>query len=344
MKSLLDPLLSGLSLIFLLAIRIRLYLYQVGLIKSERLPGKTWSIGNISVGGTGKSPITISLAQMLVSSGYRPAILTRGYGSPIASRDSMVLLAGKVITAAISTSTIPDEARMQSAKLPTVPVIAGPDRVAAAKNFLQNHPQYQPTHWLLDDGYQHLKLERDLNLVLLDARTPFPAIMPLGRAREPARNLDRANLIVFTRSDEHSPSEEEIHRVSSFTMAGTPVLKTRMRTSPPILSVDGNVNFELSFHSPTALVSGIADPKQLLEAVKAMQIEIGGHLSLGDHEPIPRDALHKFLSDKRSLLTTAKDYWRDPEFFGSLSVPVFILDLEVSWDQINLRETLREYI
>jgi len=338
------PLLWCLSLVFRVAVGGRLLCYRLGLLKRLRLPGKTWSVGNIAVGGTGKSPVTISLAEMLLSTGARPAILTRGYGAPIARGDCLILRSGQLIRPASSTNVIPDEARMQSAVLQNIPVIAGPDRVSAAKVFLNEFPDYRPTHWLLDDGFQHLKIERDLDIVLLDAKNPLPSLMPLATAREPARSLRRANLVVFTRSSESYPSDVDLTKVRSLVRTGTPILKTEMRTASPTMSVDGSMQFDPLQHTPAGLVSGIAEPKQLIDAVTAMGITVGETLSLRDHQPIPGESLVRLAATQKSVLTTAKDYWRDPTIFERISVPVFILDLEVFWGQSNLKHILNDYI
>jgi len=344
LRPILLPLLWALSLIFRAAVGCRALYYRLGLGKRTRLPGKTWSIGNIAVGGTGKSPVTMAMAQLLLGRGARPAILTRGYGAPIKSGDCLVLRSGQVVRPASNTTLIPDEARMQSAKLPEVPVIAGPDRVRAAAIFLREFPNYQPTHWLLDDGFQHLRLERDLDIVLLDASHPLPALLPLGLARESAQGLRRADLVIFTRSSETAPSAMQVTKVQSQVRRGTPILKTRMITSAPTVSVSGQVPFDPQLHTPAALVSGIAAPQQLRDAVASLGLKIGESLSLKDHQPIPKEALIKLAVSHRSLFTTAKDYWRDPAIFKDTGVPVFILELELSWGQTHLNQILQDYI
>lgn len=326
------------------AVECRRLYYHLSLGKRTRLPGKTWSIGNIAVGGTGKSPVTIAMTQLLLGRGARPVILTRGYGVPIKSGDCMVLRSGQVVRPAANTTLTPDEARMQSAKLPEVPVIAGPDRVRAAAIFLREFPDYHPTHWLLDDGFQHLKLERDLDIVLLDAANPIPSPLPLGLARESARGLRRADLVIFTRSHENAPSASQVTKVKSLVRRETPILKTRMLTRAPSVSVNGQIAFDPQLHTPAALVSGIASPQQLNDAVAQLGLKIGESLNLKDHQPIPKAALAKLAATHRSLLTTAKDYWRDPAIFKDIEVPVFILELELSWGQTNLIQILQKYI
>ena len=288
--------------------------------------------------------MTIALARILLESGARPVILTRGYGVPLKRGDSVVLLAGDVVSPATSTQLIPDEARMQSTSLPTVPVVVGPDRYAAATRYLRELKGQAPTHWLLDDGFQHWSLERDLDFVLLDARNPLPALLPLGRARECPKAISRADIVLFTRCDADRPTTEDVNKVTPHLGLGACVLSSTMKTHVPAQSVDGRVVFNAAEHSPVCLVSGIAQPEALHQSVVQLGLVIGSELRLRDHQHIDAATLALRCKGQRAVLTTAKDYWRDPKVFAQLPLPVFVLDLELNWNAEEMRKALRPFI
>ncbi len=158
----------------------------------ERIPGTVISIGNLSVGGTGKTPFTLAVAKMLRTQGHEPAILTRGYG-----RDSTELVALTPGETAPPAQT-GDEAQLYLAA--GLAAAIGSDRRAAARALLT---RIRPAVWLLDDGFQHWPLPRDLDIVLIDTLDPFPggALLPLGRLRESPHALARAHAFVLTRCE-----------------------------------------------------------------------------------------------------------------------------------------------
>jgi len=344
LRALLTPVAYILSCLYGALGAIHRWGFQSGLRHRQRLPGITWSVGNIAVGGTGKSPVTVALAKILIKSAARPAILTRGYGVPLKRGDSLVLLAGEVVSAATSTQRIPDEARMQSASLPNVPVVVGPDRYAAAMRYLRELKGQAPTHWLLDDGFQHWRIERDLDFVLLDAHNPLPALLPLGRARECPAAISRADIVLFTRCEGGIPTTAEFKKVTPHLKLGAYVLTSTMTTPAPVESVDGRVVFNAAEHSPVCLVSGIAQPEALHLSVVQLGLAIRTELRLRDHQPINAAKLALKCQGQRSILTTAKDYWRDPKVFEQLPLPVFVLDLDVHWNAKEMRKALSPFI
>ena len=142
----------------------------------ERISVPVISVGNITTGGVGKTPMVAWLARQLLEAGHRPAICMRGYGSSRTQRS--------------------DEEMEYEAILPEVAVVADPNRAAAARRHLSRHPETDCL--LLDDGFQHRQLHRDLDLVLLDATVHLPAerMLPAGHLREPVGNLQRADAVI----------------------------------------------------------------------------------------------------------------------------------------------------
>ena len=147
----------------------------------HRLPHPTISVGNITTGGTGKTPVVRWLAERLQEQGRRPAVLMRGYRSE---------------------GGISDEQSLLQQQLPEIPVIANPDRVRGAADATQK--QNDIDTFILDDGFQHRRVHRDFDLVLIDATAPFGFghILPRGSLREPLSGLRRANALLITRSSQ----------------------------------------------------------------------------------------------------------------------------------------------
>ena len=186
------------SYLFKAIVLLRSFLYRKGIFKSHRLPCKVISIGNITVGGTGKTPVTCLIARYLKDAGCRVTVLSRGYRAqggtePLIVSDDKHVIAGPEIAG--------DEAVMLAHKLPGVPVLAGKNRFLLGQRAVHD---FSAQAVLLDDGFQHYPLQRDLDIVLINARNPFGNgfLLPRGTLREPLSALSRAPLIVLTKVEE----------------------------------------------------------------------------------------------------------------------------------------------
>lgn len=176
---------------------MRIKAYQSGWIRRIRLSCKVISVGNLTVGGTGKTPMVIHLARMLTGNGYRTAVLSRGYRGRIEESGGIVSDGRRL---RMSAETAGDEPALLSNQLLDwgVPVLVGRDRRQTGETAVD---QFGPDVILLDDGFQHLRLERDLDLLLMDAKTPMANgfLLPRGGLREPSSSIDRCDAIVVTR-------------------------------------------------------------------------------------------------------------------------------------------------
>jgi tetraacyldisaccharide 4'-kinase len=161
----------------------------------KRLPCKVISVGNITLGGTGKTPATIALAEEAKRRGFQPCILTRGYKGKAAGP----CFVGKGEGPLLDTLSAGDEAVLMAEKLRGVPVVKGKDRYEAGLFALQNLGS--ELLFILDDGFQHWRLERDKDILLIDGANPFGnrKLLPLGHLREPVSEIKRADVIVVTK-------------------------------------------------------------------------------------------------------------------------------------------------
>lgn len=180
-----------------LAARAREWWYRTGWGTAVRLPCRVVSVGNITVGGTGKTPVVILLTEWLLAQGHRVAVLSRGYqrtgrAPQVLVSDGQRLLAGPAEAG--------DEPALIARRCPRAVVAVGADRAALGRWVLDRHPV---DCIVLDDGFQHRSLHRDVDLVLLDATDAagLDALLPAGRLREPLAGLARATALVITRAD-----------------------------------------------------------------------------------------------------------------------------------------------
>jgi len=168
------------SWLYALCVGLRVFLYRVGLLPSVKVSSSVVSVGNIVLGGTGKTPLVEWLCRFLAEEGYHPVILSRGYKSREGEGD---------------------EFRLLRKNLPDVPHIARKDRVSAAREAIW---RLNADVLVLDDGFSHLRLKRDIDIVILDATNPlgFGWLFPRGLLREPPGNLSRADILVLSRTDQ----------------------------------------------------------------------------------------------------------------------------------------------
>jgi len=182
------------SLLYGAVVRLRAWLYAHGWLKQKRLKAPVISVGNLTVGGTGKTPMVIWLAEHLLAEGKRVAILSRGYRGANGTSDEVELM----------------RFRFQG----RVSFGVGKDRFAEGCRL---ESQEHLDVFLLDDGFQHLQLARDLNILLMDASRPLgDALLPAGRLREPLTAMSRAEAIVFTRTEMAAGTLQAIGKLGKY--------------------------------------------------------------------------------------------------------------------------------
>lgn len=320
-------LLWPLSYVYEAVMRIRRNWYERGFLSSFPLEGTVISIGNIEAGGTGKSPLTLEICRSLKAAGHSPAILTRGYKSGLSDKESAALLGEKTIQQPQNTvNFVADEARMQAAQLGDVPIILGRDRHEAAKRYLTEFAQ--PTHWILDDGFQHQRIRRDIDIVLLDAKRPIDNghCLPAGLLREGKRALKKADWIIFTRAN---PLDRQDDLRSYLSRWKIPISSVAFQSGEPTPIRPGQAHWTQVANWTLAL--GIAKPERVVEGLKPLKLNVTRTLTALDHEIFDKKILTEHLSASDALLTTEKDYWREKPYFDLLGKPVYLIPLSVAW-------------
>lgn len=187
MAAIFKALLLLLSLIYGLLVGMTLWFYKTGILRKHKLPKPVISIGNMTVGGVGKTPLVEFIAEFLKKNSLKPVILTRGY------------MAGKSVPLGPE-GRFSDEAKLLSGALKGIPVMVGGNRIKKAREAMND---YSMDVFLMDDGFQHWRLKRDLDIVAIDATNPFGNghLIPRGILRESVKSLSRADMFVLTKTD-----------------------------------------------------------------------------------------------------------------------------------------------
>lgn len=319
--------LKPLEVLYRLVVWVRNALYDLNLLPTSSLPGTVISIGNIALGGTGKSPLVMSVARSIREMGGEPVILTRGYKSGLRSGEWQVYLNGRVVAGISRPSIKPDEAVMQSRGLPNTYVIVGSRRYAAAMAFLQDLKGVTPTHWILDDGFQHRRLKRDHDVVILDARCPWGPCLPAGRFREPSTALARATTVVVGKST----SREQIVALMSRLGSLYPKLELCGVTfnQGPLRLACGEAPH--TKRESFALVCGVANPDDVANQLRSTGVNLVKVFNNPDHSSFNVGGVLAERLSFTSIVTTEKDWARDQESFESLGIPVYVVPLHLDW-------------
>jgi tetraacyldisaccharide 4'-kinase len=297
---LLLSLLRGVALPYGALLRLRASAYRCGLLRSYRLPVPVISVGNIVLGGTGKTPMVAWLAQHLIGRGLRVAVLSRGYGG---SAEGKLRIVSDGKTMLSTPEEAGDEPCLLAQKVPGLMVVTGADRYRAGLLALA---ELNPDIFILDDGFQHLRLKRDLNILLLDATRPFAngRTIPAGFLREPVGAAERADLVVYTRcSAEQRPDQ----------LRGTPACRTSHRLTGLLpLAGGGRTGFEVAQGARVTAFSGIAHPAAFFDLLEQEGVRLAATVAFPDHasygeEEIAAICEKKHASRSSVLITTEKD-------------------------------------
>jgi tetraacyldisaccharide 4'-kinase len=318
--------LYAISLFYRLIINLRNRLYNHKIFQEIKLPCPVISVGNITVGGTGKTPCVIWLAQMLKERGFKPAILSRGYGSK-SSEPVNIVADGKDIL--LSCALAGDEPYLIARTLQNIPVITGPKRVLTGKTAID---EFGADILICDDAFQHRQIFRNINLVLLDSKRPLGNghLLPRGELREPPTALCRADAFILTRSDKKTATIGKLNEFKNI-----PVF---LSSHLPVDTVSGDYKRFLPLaelkDKKVCAFAGIAKPDSFKKALEAAGAQIMSCDIFSDHHRYSTGELESirrnFLKTKSDLLiTTEKDGMRLQEFPEFLN-DVYLLRIELA--------------
>ena len=338
--------LGGLASLYDAGLEAYLAAERVGLRRRARLPIPVISVGNLTVGGTGKTPMTQWLCRRLVSEGRRAAVLSRGHGG---ASQSVRLVSGTDRRVLLSAAEAGDEPNLLAQTLPDVPVLVGKDRRLSGREALR---LFDLDVLVLDDGFQYWQLRRDLDMVLLDAKRPFGNGFPLPRGllREPKRHLKRAGVVVVTRAGGLADAERDAlaaqvavlapaarlffadHRPAGFVRADT--------LSSPLLPLS------LLSGARIAAVSAIAQPQSFVNTLtREVEASVVCERAWVDHQAVTPAEAQAVVKDAvqagaEALVMTEKDAVKWP-FLAEMRLPLYALRIEMAVDdEAGLMSTL----
>ncbi|HET58400.1 MAG TPA: tetraacyldisaccharide 4'-kinase [Deltaproteobacteria bacterium] len=311
------PLVSfPLSLGYEAIVSLRNTFYDRGLLRTRQLPLPVISVGNLTLGGTGKTPAVIMLARLLQECGFRPAVVSRGYGGR--NRDAVTVVSdGRSISA--TPEEAGDEPVLIAESLENIPVVTARRRVDAGRAVLQN---FEADLLILDDAFQHRSLFRDVDIVLVDGDRPFGngCIIPGGTLREPPGGIRRSHFIIVT----DSPPDFDagiIERVAP----GIPIFMAQRRSEDLLDCSDGTVRSpEFLQNKRVTAFAGIAFPRRFRETLLPWCGSLEAFFSFPDHHIYDERDIRKIrAADADIIVTTEKDgvrLRRFPEIYRSLQL------------------------
>ncbi len=315
--------------------KIRAWAYRNRYLSTKRLPCPVISVGNLCLGGTGKSPHVITIGKWLKDQGVRPAVVSRGYGGR-AGRGPLVVSDGGRVR--VSPREAGDEPVMIAQSLPEVPVVVGSDRYAGGKLAVE---RLGAQIIILDDAFQHLALFRDIDLLLLPAGRFFGTqwVFPGGDLREPVSSISRATAILLTRAELLSAADQEMARHEIQKMVPErPVFLSEMRAVKS-LSMGGESETPEMLPRHLFAFCALASPEAFFATVENLGIYLRGKVAFPDHYPYrPGDLKSLMMQARRlgarALVTTDKDrvkiepIWHELVATDESPLPIWVLEIE----------------
>lgn len=294
------------SFFYAFVVAIRNFLYDKRLLKSAKLPAYVISIGNLTTGGTGKTPITAEIANRLTGAGRRVAVISRGYGGKLDINVTNIISDGQTVFHTAEQAG--DEPFWIAKNAPGTVVITGKNRVASGRIAIE---KYNCDVLLVDDGFQHRKLKRDLDIVLIDGARAFGNgfLLPAGPLREPISNIKRANKVIIvnktgTINDCMPCLQEE--------------LKMKYNIETCVCGFVADKIYDVSTGKPAKEISsavafaGIAQPESFFDLLDAWGIKLAGKKVFPDHYLYTGEDMEVLIeiaqsAGANSIITTEKD-------------------------------------
>jgi len=314
--------LEGLSFFYSAGIRLRRYCFDKGHAAARELPVPVVSVGNLTWGGTGKTPLVIELAKKVEAMGKKPLVLTRGYGN--------------------------DEAKELMENLSPIPVGVGTDRVKTAWKYLTKG-KYDIV--ICDDAFQHWKIDRDWDILAVNAFEPFGTgfLIPRGNLREPLEAFRRAQTVVLTHSDKHLG---DVARVKKALLEIAPHLEIAEACHEPMhfyRTVAGEIKpLEFFGHIRAVVFAGIGCPDAFRRTLEGLGIRIAKFFQFPDHHPFTREEIIEvrdflFKENLQDAITTEKDYFRSKKILVDILDPwVLKMRMKIKVGERKIEDRLAE--
>lgn len=328
-------LLAGLSLVYGTVLDFYLALEKVGVRRRMHASVPVVSVGNLAVGGTGKTPFTIYLCDELIAHGLKPTVVSRGHGGRFAGSRIVSDGLGNVLGSAVECG---DEPLAIARSLPSVPVIVGKDRRVSCTMAIA----FAPDIIVLDDGFQYWQLFRNLDIVLLDARFPIGNgwALPRGLLRERKGHLKRASICVLTRCDDvHESRLSETITAVRKVIGDNPMFKS---THVPVCLVDVGTGGRISLDAVRGLnvfyFSGIANPEALGRMIEGkLGAKIAGNHHFRDHHAYTESDVESIIRESRmagadAIITTEKDIVKWSVDRTDVTMPLYVLKIGINVD------------
>lgn len=343
---LLQSLLIVFSILYGIGVRLRGFLYDYGVFQSKPLPCCVISIGNLTVGGTGKTPMTIYLAEMLKDAGFKPAVISRGYQGKAEKKGGIVSDRHNVF---LEADIAGDEPFMVAQRLKKIPVLVGADRFEIGMKAME---KFSPDVIIFDDAFQHRRLERDLDIVLVDDKSFFgnQHLLPRGILREPITGISRSDVFVLTRCDDKSMRS---FNTLSEMAPGKPIFKSFHEpyvcgiyngTGPATAgsySATTSHNFDFLKTSKVFVFSGIAKNEEFRATVAGLAGEVLDSIGFNDHHKYTETDFRLITgkAEKCSaafVVTTEKDYVK---IAGKIQSPIdiVVIGIRISFKQDGMK-------
>ena len=335
MNIILNIILFPFFLIYLLIIVIRNYLYDIKLFKFTQLPCKVISIGNITTGGTGKTPTVIAIAKFLQQQNKTVSVLSRGYGRK--SNGTQLVSDGK--TNLIDWKNVGDEPTLMEKHLSGIPIVVDENRIRGGKYLID---KFHPEIIILDDGFQHRKIYRDVDIVLVNSNMSKykNRIFGFRTFREPWKSLNRAHLLFLTKSDFVAPSDKILERLKTIDL---PYFNANINPSSYLLDNKNNKIDLDYFDGKTALLfSGIGDPESFEKTVQSLNLKISNTINFMDHNNYSKSDIkkirNKFINSGTDvIITTEKDFLK----IGETDLPIYTIPITMNIDERGFEQILK---
>ncbi len=334
--------LGFISVLYKIVLKIRDYFYKIGIFKSVKIDIPVISIGNITLGGTGKTSICITLAKMLYGKKLNIAILSRGYKGNREKNFGVVNDGNRIL---LSQEEAGDEPYLLVKKLPFVKILVGKNRAKSADYAQKN---FNSNLIILDDGFQQKKLFSDINIVLLDAKNPFGnyKLFPGGILREPIMKLKKSDIVIITNINLVQQYQIIINEVKSINPYAAIFTSQYIPVKITDLAIKAEIKKEDIVNKSILAVTGIANPeyfKEMIEKWLNKKIKI---VSYPDHYQFTKNDFKEIKNRAKNyacdlILITEKDAVK----FVPLEIPVYVIEAEMKInEEQRFMEKLSELI